>query len=347
VRRLAPMLLCLVLCACASGPVDADVVSSVTDQAITPAFDTAAVDASALLASIETFCGRPDDGTLEDARNAWRAAKSSWEVAEVATMYGPGQMLRVVAKVDYEPVDTEGIEELLVSDTVIDVDYVDNRSAATRRGLGTVEYLLFEVLEEAPSERRACALATAVTSVIVTETANLLTAWTDSYEGAEPFGVTFTEATSSDSAMGDIILSMVDTLKRQARFELGRALAINAREPQLDAIPEGPAGAGAERYQAQLRGIRSQLTAGGESSLTSLLTERSEEVANRVDALLDDSLTELSTIDEPLARLVREDPDRLTAAQALLAELVTVFEADVVSTLDITLGFSDTDGDSG
>lgn len=344
-KRGAPWLLCLVLGACASGPMDADAVLSLTDEAIVPAFEQAASDASALAASVGALCGEPNDETLHDAQEAWHTAESSWEAAEAATLFGPGDMMRTLAKVDYEPVDTEGIDEWLASDTIIDADYVDKRAPATRRGLGSVEYLLFGGLD-IDTEARACDLAMAASSVIATETSNLLTAWTDSYEGAEPYRDTFVEM-PTDSAMADVILAIVDTLKRQSGFELGRALGVTAIDPQVEAVPEGPAGAGAERYRSQLEGIRSQLTAGGEESLLALLTARSEEVADRVESLLDEAMSELSTIDEPLADLIRDDPDRLKPLQATLADLVAVFEADVVSVLDITLGFSDTDGDSG
>lgn len=345
-KRRVPWLLCLVLAACAPGPMDADALTVLTDQAIVPAFETASSDVSDLSAAVEAFCRDPNDETLQAARDAWHAAKSSWEAAETATMFGPGHMMRTVAKVDYEPVDTEGIDELLASDSIIDIDYVDNRTAATRRGLGTVEYLLFGG-PIGDSNARACELAMASASVAATETSNLLSAWTDSDEGAEPYRDTFVEDMATDSAMGDVILAIVDTLKRQSGFELGRALGVTAIEPRPEAIVEGPAGAGAQRYSSQLEGIRSQLTAGGEASLLALLAARSEEVADRVETLLDDALSDLSAIDEPLADLVRDDPERLRPLQATLADLVGVFEADVVSVLDITLGFSDTDGDSG
>lgn len=345
-RRLVPWLVCVALAGCASGPMDADAVLSITDGAIVPGFEQASSDASALLTSVETLCADPGEAALQGARDAWQSAESSWEAAETATMFGPGNMMRTVAKVDYEPTDTEGIDEWLASETIIDAEYVDKRAPATRRGLGSVEYLLFGGLDFEP-DSRVCDLAVAVSSVIAAETSSLLAAWTDSYDGAGPYRDTFVEEMATDSAMADVILAIVDTLKRQSGFELGRALGVTAIDPQPEAIPDGPAGAGAERYHSQLEGIRSQLTAGGENSLLALLTARSEEVANRVESLLDDALSDLSTIDQPLADLVVDDPDRLKPLQATLADLVTVFESDVVSALDITLGFSDTDGDSG
>ena len=89
------------------------------------------------------------------------------------------------------------------------------------------------------------------------------------------------------------------------------------------------------------RSFRWRLAGNGGKSRTT------EEVADRVESLLDEATAELASLDEPLADVVRDDPERLAPLQSVLADLVTVFEADVVSVLDITLGFSDTDGDSG
>ena len=45
--------------------------------------------------------------------------------------------------------------------------------------------------------------------------------------------------------------------------------------------------------------------------------------------------------------IARDRPEVLEPIYEGIAELRTLFESDVVSLLDITLGFSDTDGDTG
>jgi predicted lipoprotein len=58
-------------------------------------------------------------------------------------------------------------------------------------------------------------------------------------------------------------------------------------------------------------------------------------------------MTGLATIDEPLRQLAAGRPEELEPIYDDIAGLRTLFESDVVSLLDITLGFSDTDGDTG
>jgi predicted lipoprotein len=152
---------------------------------------------------------------------------------------------------------------------------------------------------------------------------------------------------TSNQALGDVIAAIVETLKRQSLFELGKALGISAPEPVPASIPEGAAGAGAAMYRAQLEAIRETLEAGGSDSLAALITSRTEQVGERIDALLTKVIDDLAVIEGPMRSMAAETPGDLDGIYDSIADLRGLFESDVVSLLDITLGFSDTDGDSG
>jgi predicted lipoprotein len=143
------------------------------------------------------------------------------------------------------------------------------------------------------------------------------------------------------------VAALVETTKRQSLFEIGQALGISAPEPELDAIPEGAAGAGSQMYLSQLEGIRQLLAAGDDDSLGALIRARSSEVADRIDIVLGEAMDGLAVLDGPMRQIAAERPEMLEPIYDDIAELRTLFESDVVSLLDITLGFSDTDGDSG
>ncbi len=55
----------------------------------------------------------------------------------------------------------------------------------------------------------------------------------------------------------------------------------------------------------------------------------------------------LDSLGSPLTPALAESPDQAAALYDALVELRRTFETDVASLLDITVGFSDTDGDSG
>jgi predicted lipoprotein len=347
VRQLAvSLILVLAVTACSSGPAEEDVVSSSADLALVSAIEDASSALDELATAVETFCTTHDDETHVAAKEAWAAAKTAWERSEWNIFIGPADMLRTLSKVDYEPISEAGIDELLASDTVIDLDYVENRAASTDRGLGAVEYILFRELEGA-SEPRACHLSTSASRVASDAAQDLAEAWTVSFDGGEPWVDTFTVTVPSNQALGDLVAAVVETTKRQSLFEIGQALGISAPDPEIESIPEGSAGAAAEMYEAQLAGIRDLLDAGGEDSLGALIRARSAEVADRIDVSLDSAMTELAAIDEPLRQVAADRPGDLEPVYQHIAELRTLFESDVVSLLDITLGFSDTDGDTG
>jgi predicted lipoprotein len=347
VRRLFPAaILFLALIACSSGPPEVDVVSNATHLALIPAMETAADEIATLSAATETFCEAPDAANHEAAKEAWRTAKEAWERSELTTFFGPADMLRTVSKVDYAPISETGIEELLASDTIIDIDYIDNRAASTQRGLGAAEYALFRDTELAADER-TCAFAASSSVVAANAATALVDSWTTSFSGGEPWVDVYTVVIPPNQSFGDLVASFVETLKRQSLFELGQALGVSAPEPDIEAIPEGAAGEAAAMYRSQLESIRVTLDAGGEDSLGELIRARSPEVADRIDETLDRAIAGVSGLGGPMRGIAAENPEDLEPIYQDIADLRTLFESDVVSLLDITLGFSDTDGDTG
>jgi predicted lipoprotein len=332
--------------ACSSEPAEDAVVSAAAGSALIPSMEAAATELAGLATAAETFCQTPDQASHQAAKDAWLRADDTWELSELNIFIGPADMLRTLSKVDYAPASESGIDELLASDATIDFDYVDNRAASTDRGLGAVEYTLFRDTAAA-GDPRVCELTLASSAVAAEAARELTEAWTVSYDGGEPWEDTLTDTIPSNQALGDLVAALVETTKRQSLFEIGQALGISAPEPELEAIPEGAAGQASQMYLSQLEGIRQLLAAGDDDSLGALIRARSSEVADRIDIGLREAMDGLAVLDGPLRQVAAERPEELEPIYEDIAELRTLFESDVVSLLDITLGFSDTDGDSG
>lgn len=317
-----------------------------TEGAVTPGLVQSAESGVALSTAVADWCANPTPESLEAARNAWREARLDWNRTELVSFFGPADMLRTVSKVDYFPVSPEGIDHLLESGTTIDVAYVTGQAASTQRGLGALEHLLFGPPAEEP-DGSACDLATAASEVVGTEITALSDAWGTSLDGGPAYSETFSVTMSTDDALADTIGAIVETLKHQSLLQIGKALGESAPEPDVTALDEGEAGFGADSYLAQLEGIRTWLDAGGETSLIALIEARSPEVADDINSHLDSAMAGLEAIEGPLAEAAEAGSPELHAVYEDLNALRVLFEADVVSLLDITLGFSDTDGDSG
>ncbi len=345
-RTAGALALILVLVSCSSGPDRSDVVTAIAGEALVPLVTSAADELDRLATSVEGMCSEPSSDALELVQSAWLAAKSAWERSEVTVYYGPAPMLRTESKVDFEPVSPDGIEELLASDAVIDFDYVDNRSAASRRGLGAIEYLIFRPLDEAAEQRR-CELAISAAQVAAAAAGEVATSWTEPDGDVEAFSVVFTEVMEANASLADVVGAQFEILNRQTLFELGEALGVTSTESHLEALAEGPAGAGVDRYLAQLGGIEDTLAAGGDASLIELIRSRSDQVAADIEERLASAIQTLETIDGTMTDAVVEEPEQMSALLDDLSALRDLIHVDVVSLLDLTLGFSDSDGDSG
>ena len=347
-RRVAvAVVISLLVLSCASGPAEDEVVLAITDDSLLPALGGSSAAALTLAEVVDRVCADPGNMSLEEIADAWSGSKGEWGEAWLTTWFGPADMLRTLSRVDYQPISEPGIEELLASSETLDADYVTNQAASTQRGLGAIEYLIFHYSGEADPERR-CELLTATVEVVAAETAALEQAWAVSHQGGASFAESFAgESMPSNDALGELVSAVVETLKQQTLFQLGKAIGVSAPEPVPDAIPEGRAGAAADFYRAQLEAIRSMLEAGGPDSLGNLIAARSQEIADRIDSNLDEALAELEEIEGPMRQMAVEEPQALLPLYEALADLLATFESDVVSLLDVTLGFSDTDGDTG
>lgn len=342
-RRWAVLAVAAALAGCSSGPLPANVAASLAEDWLVPSISETAIAMTQLEMSVAEACESLDADAANSAEETWLTAKQAWDRAQLATYFGPADMLRTVSKADYEPVDPDGIEALLASDTTIDVEYVDDRIAATSRGLGTVEYLLFG----RQLEPRRCELAVGSAQVAAQALRDLEGEWVAPTDGRPSFTFIFTADIAPEMALANVVGAIVETLKRQSLFELGKALGETSTKAQPDSIPEGEAGAGADRYIAQLEGIEEALKAGGENSLGSLIAGRSADVSADIEALLDSAIASLESMDAPLRDIVETSPDTARSVYRDVSALTVLFEADVVSLLDITLGFSDADGDTG
>jgi uncharacterized protein len=334
----------LLIASCQSGNSQADAVTSIGSLAIAPQLETAVAATAEVFAAVDGLCADPSLVSLAEARSAWTNARIAWEPAELATFFGPARALGTVSHVDPEP-DPEDIDRLIESGTPIDTEYVADRASSTQRGLGTLEHLLFGSVELEPGSS-SCDLAVAVAEVIGNETTALRDGWIVSDAGGGPYLTTF-ETSPGNEAVTRAVGAIVETLRRQSMAEIGAAIGMTAADPDPEAIPEGEAEAGAATYSSQMTGIRLWLEAGNDSSLLSLISARSPDLADLIEDHLDAIDSDLGVIDGPMQEIAAENPERLNPVFQKIGSLRALFEADVTSLLDLNLGFSDADGDSG
>jgi predicted lipoprotein len=156
---------------------------------------------------------------------------------------------------------------------------------------------------------------------------------------------------TSRDALGLSTAGILELTKKLTLEQIGKALGISSPEPHPEAYPEGRAEFGLGALRSQVAGIA---TAYGTepNSMSGAVSSRDEGVDEIIQNALSDALELIDAI------VTDSESTSFTSALAtnradledlyeLMAVLRRTFETDVVSLLDVTLGFSDSDGDSG
>ncbi len=346
------LLVALVAGACsASGSGRADTVAAVVDGVLVPGFVDAAAAATALDEAAGDLCRSPGTETLDAARDSWREAVTAWRRTEVA-WEGPVKMDRLESLVHYPSIAPDSIEEWLAGHTA--GDPVDAGSlASVIRGLGTAEYLLFGSDDPAQvADPARCDLLLAVTAGAADGTARAEEAWTTGWDGGPPYADILAGrgegAMEANAAVAELVRSSHAILSAVTIQGLGLALGITRQDPLPEALDEGSAGVGGDILAARIGGIGAVYDPTGDlPGIGDLVAEQSEEVDANVRAELDAAMGGIVGLGNPLVEAVAASPEEATAVYDALVELRRSFEADVASLLDVTIGFGDTDGDSG
>ncbi len=339
------------LAACSPGLDRGDTVEAIVDDVLVPGFSAAAAATAGLAGASASLCAAPGQSALDTARRAWSEAVVAWNATEVA-WEGPVKMDRIESLVHYPAVDVEEIEALL--DGQAEGEQLDAADLASIvRGLGTAEYLLFASDDPAAvTAPGRCELLMAVTDGAAAGAGAAELAWTDGWNGGAPYADTLAgraePAMDANDALAELVAGIDAILSNVTVQGLGLALGRTREEPLPEALHEGAAGAAGDVLAARLAGIAAVYDPPGETpGLGDLVAERSDEVDAKVRADLAAAQEALDSLGSPLTPALAASPDQAAALYDALVELRRTFEADVASLLDITVGFSDTDGDSG
>lgn len=355
----AVALLCAAACSGSERVSREEVLVSLTNDLIVPRFQDVAERMEALRSSTRALCAQPSTELLEDARGAWRDAREPW-LRSQAMWFGPIMDRRSRSLVDWSPVEPERIEGTLSKRDSVDADIIREFLSSTQRGLGAVEYVLFQdgpngldaldVLGEPGSIR--CQYLTALADVVAEETAAALNDWTgENAEGISYAG--YFNGTAKSSLIGK---AAVDEAVRTSIFlsriivdmGLGKALGIADSIPDISGIPGGAGHNQVADIRNQLLGMRDiYLGADGGLGISALVRGASAESDDRVIAAFDSAIAAVEGLSEPLPSTIRDDPETTRKAYDALKELQTTLNTDVVSVLSVTVGFADTDGDGG
>ena len=328
------------------GPDEAEVLASITDDVMVPSYEALASETAEFRDALNALCAAPSEAALSDAQEAWRGAREAWARSE-ASGVGPVLDRRSTGVIAWAIVQPERIDTLLASDSAITADFVRSNISSTQRGLGGIEYVLFEEDAVLAADSRRCSYLTSAASVIADESAALRDDWT---AGGSPYKDYFTgradEPLETSEAVAEVVRTQVFLIRTIVDMRLAGALGLRG-DADPTAIPGGAGLNALADLRNQMQGMRDVYEGVGEGhGVSDLIVPLSEDADERVRAGFEASLAAIDAVDGPLREAATESsPQALAVYEALMA-LQDTISTEVVSLLGVSVGFSDADGDS-
>ncbi len=332
-----------------------EVVTSLTDTVVVPGYEAAAAVSGELRLALETLCAQPTQDALANAQQEWRDARAAWKRTE-ATWFGPVMDRRSVGLMDWPEVEPDRIEAMLAANPATTETAVRDGLASTQRGFGAVEYLLFEpdaldLLSDQSSGR--CEYLVALGRVIESEANSVVKAWAQGGEGFPAYSGYFTGRSNvsllTSEATAEAVRTQVFLVRTLVDMRLAPALGLREGGPDLSAIPGGGGLNALSDLRNQVVGMRDMYVgAGGPDGLgiSDIVQGLSGDTDERMRESFGATLEAIDAVTLPLRVSLVESPDRVRAVHDRLADLQRTLNTEVVSLLGVSVGFSDTDGDS-
>ncbi len=330
------------------------VVESLTAQVILPRYQAAAAAMQELDAAAQTLCAAPDTAALTAARQAWRDARAAWQQT-APIRFGPVMTRKSLGLVDWPAAPAAELDAMLTRRQSLTPNDVLEFLPSDRRGLGAMEHLLFgadaaTLAALADPATLRCAYLTALTQTAAAEVAAVRDEWVSGSPDSGPYQAVFDGTAASSlhesAALADFVGSIVFLTQRLARMQLAPALGMDGVTPDPAALAAGPAANAVAELTLQVQAIQAVYSGDGQLGLTHLVRQLSPEVDQQTIAALDAAITALANLAEPLPETILANPAPSQDAFDRLITVQRLFNADIASLLNVSIGFSDQDGDS-
>lgn len=366
---LAAMTACVTLVAiiaCLGGPSvsRSDMLQSVVPNVVVPLHETAA-DALQILSEVtRDACSDASRLDVDKIRAAWRVARSAVSRSR-AVEFGPAADRHASSLIDWDALDTERVGKLLAVGQTLTANSVREFTPATARGLRAIEYLVFD---DVPLDDSRCNYLSAISEAAADEARAVVDEWTGSgtASGNEPYADVFSGYASSSllplAAVTDIISTSIFLIRSIVDMQLGNALGIDGKAADWTAIGEGLSRNGVADLRDAIVGMRAVYlgsTLGvpaignnesGRFGIGDLVAGAAEEADVRVGIAFDAAISSIDALAaraDSLTSLIANNRGAVMHCYLALKELQLTLNTEVVSLLGISVGFADTDGDSG
>ena len=268
--------------------------------------------------------------------------------------FGPVLDRRSTSLLDWSPTDTSGIDRLLAEGAPTTIEEVRNVLGSNRRGFGAIGYLLFrnDDLADPSQAVPVCPCLVALAAVAHEEGGAILADWMEGSEGRPAYRDYFSDRASSSmlpfAAVADVVRTLYFLIRDIVDLRLATAMGLRQDPADPSAIPGTSADSGLNDIRHELVGMRAVYEGVGEDGLgiDDLVSQLSEDTDARLRNEFDAAMTALDDVDGPFRdAAVQRTPQVQTLYERLL-DVQRTFATEIVSLLGVSIGFTDTDGDS-
>lgn len=347
-----------------------EIASSIGENVVMPLLQTCSERAQELKQAVDAHVSEQTVESLSSAREAWVSAFSAWQQCELL-QFGPAGMATTSAGgLDLrDPIYSWPLSNPCVADiAIVDGSYDDGELAdalnVNARGLDTLEYLLFgfaetntcapnnrinadgtwDALGEETREERRLAYASRVAAEVASVSAELHNTWDDSFltelEGTGSAGV-YRNAQEALNAISDAMFYLEKETK-DMKMALPAGISGCIEETCLDDVESRFAAQSLEAIIANTEAF-AMIYYGGEVDGDSpgfddlLRSIGASEVAETMEAQIDDALARLTALPTPLEAAIVDEPEAFADAFEAMRELNVTLKTSFVGVLDLEL----------
>ena len=326
------------------------VVAGIVETVILPRHRELLHEAETLEAAVAQFAAQPTVETLAAAQAQWRSTAVAWAHVEPFSLRFT---MLAVGQIKKWPINTKFIEQFIAEETTIDEPFIAS-IGATAKGLGAIEYLLFNPTLTAEELVTALVAAPPRLAYLDALAQNLSIAASELYALWSPEGenraqqlidADFSEndVQGSVSMLANELIVLLETMvKTKVEYPLRGVLA----DPQPQAVESPYAGYSWPLLIANLRAVQQIFHAGLGDYLDQMaVSPRTPTLAAAIDAQIEATIAAIEALPLPLEVAVLADPLPVRAVRDQIKAILVLVKVDMANQLGITVTFSDNDGD--
>ena len=280
------------------------------------------------------------------ACGAWMRSETMW--------FGPVMDRRSTSLLDWSPTDTSDIDRLLAQGAPATAEEVRDVLGSNRRGFGAIEYLLFRNDDLADPNRAVsvCPYLVAMATVAHEETGAILNEWTEGSEGRPAYRDYFSDRASSSmlpsTAVADVVRTLYFLIRDIVDVRLATAMGLRQNPADPSAIPGASADNGLNDIRHELMGMRTVYEGSGDEGLGigDLVSQLSEDTDARLRNELDAAAAAMDAVNDPFRSAAVQRTPQVQSLYERLLDVQRTIATEIVSLLGVSIGFTDTDGDS-